>query len=273
MKPEDLELIGLIVQSRTGFVVDLKKGYLIENRLGPLARREGFETASDLIVAIRTKRDDRLIWALADAMTPKDTAFFRDRTPFAQFRETLAPALAKDRGSNPIRVWSAGCSTGQEAYSLAMTVNELRAEHPGIKVEITGSDLSERCLDRAQSGLFSQLEVQKGLPVRQLVRYFEKQDDMWLLSSQIRQMVRWRRLNLIADLGLDDGYDVIFCRYLLNGLDRDTRQKVLNNLASALNDNGYLIVGRDEAVLDPVLVPVGGLSDVYRREAGHRGTA
>jgi chemotaxis protein methyltransferase CheR len=263
MKPEDLDLIRVIVQARTGFVVDVNKVYLIENRLAPLVRREAFDAVSDLVKAIRTRREDRLMWAVADAMTPNETTFFRDRTPFIQFRESLLPALARARGSEPIKIWSAGCATGEEAYSLAMIVDDVRANLSGARIEIFASDLSERCLEKAQAGLYTQFEVQRGLPVRQLVRHFDRQEEMWILSPRIRQMVRWRRLNLIADLRSAGRFDVIFCRYVVNGFDGVMRKRVLEQLAMALNPDGFLVLGETETVL--------GQTDAFKPVEGYRG--
>ncbi len=269
MTPDDLSLICRIVRARAGYVVDQTKAPMVENRLGPLVRREGFTSLSDLVAAIKTKREERLVWALADAMLPKDTAFFRDRTPFSQFRDVILPDLFQRTGTQPLRIWSAGCATGEEAYSLALTLDEARA---GRAVEIVGSDLSERCLERAEAGIYSQMEVQKGLPIRYLVRHFERQDEAWHLSPAIRQKVQWSRVNLISEISTVGRFDVIFCRYVLGGFDDLTRKQVLSRLAGALNDNGYLIVGRDEAVLDQAvgLSPVWGSSDVYRREPALR---
>lgn len=272
MTPDDLSLICRIVRARAGYVVDQAKAAMIENRLGPLVRREGFNSLSDLVAAIKTKRDERLVWALADAMLPKDTAFFRDRTPFTQFRDVILPDLEQRLGTSPLRIWSAGCGTGEEAYSLALTLDEARAGRAGRAIEVVGSDLSERCLERAAAGIFSQMEVQKGLPIRYLVRHFDRQDEAWHLSASIRQKVQWSRVNLISEISTVGQFDVIFCRYVLGGLDDLMRKQVLSQLAGALNDNGYLIVGRDEAVLDQAvgLSPVWGSSDIYRREPALR---
>ncbi|MEY4254939.1 MAG: hypothetical protein RLZZ141_166, partial [Pseudomonadota bacterium] len=151
---------------------------------------------------------------------------------------------------------------------LALTLDEARAGRAGRDVEIVGSDLSERCLERAAAGIFSQMEVQKGLPIRYLVRHFDRQDEAWHLSADIRQQVQWSRVNLISDISAVGRFDVIFCRYVLGGLDDLMRKQVLSQLSAALNDNGYLIVGRDEAVLDQAvgLSPVWGSADIYRRE-------
>ena len=263
MTPQSLALVRLIVQSRTGVVVDAGRQYLIENRLAPVARREGFDTVDALLSTIRAQRDPRLMWAVADAMSPTESAFFRDRTPFVQFRDALLPRLAAARGNRPIKVWSAGCATGEEPYSLAMIVDAEQGRYLQTPIEIYASDLSERCLAKAQAGLYTQAEIQRGLPARHLVQHFSKHDELWRLSASIRKRVRWRRLNLIADLTPVGRFDVIFCRYVLEAFDGLTRKLVLEQLAKVLNPGGYLILGDTETVL--------GLTDAFRPVPGHRG--
>jgi len=205
------------------------------------------------------------LWAVTEALTSAETMFFRDRAPFQQFREEILPRLARAREDQPIRVWSAACSTGQEPYSLAMIVDDERSKFPAARVELFGSDLSERRLEKAQSGLYTQFEVQRGLPIRLLVRHFEKAEEMWLLSPRLRQMVRWRRINLLADLRPLGQFDVIFCRNVVSGLDPATRHRVLDQLARALPPDGYLVLGMDETVGEATqaLVPIPGRRGLY----------
>jgi chemotaxis protein methyltransferase CheR len=263
MTGEDLETIRLLVHARSGVVVDPEKTYQIETRLAPVARRAGFASLTELAEALRVRGDEKLMWAATEALIAGETSFFRDRAPFGQFREEILPGLALRRGDQPIRVWSAACATGQEPYSLAMIVDDERTKLGGARVEIYGSDLSERALDKAQSGLYTQFEIQRGLPIRLLVRHFEKVDEMWRLSPQIRQMVRWRRINLLADLRSLGRFDVIFCRNVLHGFDAATRKRVLDQLASALPADGRLVLGIDESV--------SGLTEAFRAVPGHRG--
>jgi chemotaxis protein methyltransferase CheR len=265
MTPDAVELIRAVVHGRSGAVLDAAKTYLIESRLAPVARREGFDSIEDLIAAMRANREERLLWAVTEALTSSETAFFRDRSPFQMFREEILPQLAMAREGRPIRVWSAACSTGQEPYSLAMIVDDERSKFPAAKVELFGSDLSERCLEKAQSGLYTQFEVQRGLPIRMLMRHFEKADEMWVLSPRLRQMVRWRRINLLADLRTLGQFDVIFCRNVVSGFDEATRHRVLDQLARALPPDGYLILGQDETVGDATaaLTPIPGRRGLY----------
>ena len=265
MTPDTVELIRAVVHGRSGAVLDPTKTYLIESRLAPVVRREGFQTIEELVAAMRANREERLLWAVTEALTTAETCFFRDRSPFQQFREEILPQLALAREGQPIRVWSAACSTGQEPYSLAMIVDDERSKFPGAKVELFGSDLSERCLEKAQSGLYTQFEVQRGLPIRLLVRHFEKADEMWVLSPRIRQMVRWRRINLLADLRPLGQFDVIFCRNVTAGFDAATRHRVLEQLARALPPDGYLVLGQDETVGEATqaLSPIPGRRGLY----------
>jgi chemotaxis protein methyltransferase CheR len=275
MKPEDIEVVRGVVLSRSGVVIDPAKTYLIESRLTPLARREGYASPADLIQAIRSRRDDKLMWGVTEALTSSETSFFRDRTPFDLFREDMLPELAARRGERPIRVWSAACSTGQEPYSLAMIVDAERPHLPGAHIELYGSDLSERCLEKAQSGLYTQFEVQRGLPIRLLVQHFEQIDELWALSPRVRQMVRWRRINLLADLRALGQFDVIFCRNVVSAFDEAVRRRVLDQLASALPVDGRLVLGNDEAVEDvtDTLRPVPGWRGIYAPTPGVRQAA
>lgn len=275
MSPDEADIICAVVHARSGVVVNPAKTYLIESRLAPLLRREGFPTAGDLVQAMRVGRDEGLMWGVTEALSTGESSFFRDRTPFTDFREDILPALSRQRADRPIRVWSAACASGQEPYSLAMIVDDERSKLPGVRVELFGSDLSEGRLEKAQSGLYSQFEVQRGLPIRLLIRHFEKIDEMWALSPRIRQMVRWRRINLLADLRPLGQFDVIFCRYVIGDFDPAARRLVLEQLARALPDDGCLVLGLDETVddLTAALKPVPGRQGVYAPDPAFRRAA
>jgi chemotaxis protein methyltransferase CheR len=263
MRPEDVETVRQLVHAHAGVLVDPSKTYPIETRLAPVARREGFESVGALVEAVRLRREDRLVWGVAEALAAGETSFFRDRAPFAAFRDILLPQLAAARRDRPIRVWSAACGAGQEPYSLAMIVEDERPRLQGATVGLFGSDLSERALEKAQSGVYTQFEVQRGLPIRLLVRHFDKTDEAWTLSSRIRQMVRWRRVNLLADLRPLGQFDIIFCRYVIGAFDVPTRRRVLEQLARALPDDGRLVLGMDEQTA--------GITDALRPAPGQRG--
>ncbi len=275
MKPADLEFLAALCRSRAGLKIALEKTYLINSRLSPVARREGFSNIDDLLGAVRAKREERLIWAVVEAMTGAETAFFFPREAFNQFEKELLPAMAQRRPGGTVRIWSAACSTGQEAYSLAMMAEEARAEIPGLRPELFGSDLSERCLEKAQSGLYTQFEVQRGLPIRKLVTHFEKVDEMWALEPRLRQMVRWRRINLISDLSALGRFDIIFLRGVLATMEETMRERVLENVALTLADDGFLVLspGDEKAGVPGALTPLDGHPGVFGRDPNFRRAA
>lgn len=271
MKPEDRDHIAELCAERAGLRVDPEKDYLLESRLAPVARREGFASVADLVESLRSRGEERLVWGVVEAMAFRETSFFRDRAPFDEFRDHVLPALAASRKGKPIRIWSAACSSGQEVYSLAMMVDD----QPGAHVELYASDLSERALEKAQSGLYTQFEVQRGLPIRRLVRHFEKVDEMWAISPRIRQMIRWRRANLITDLAGVGPFDAIFCRHVLPGMVEAARAKVVEGLAAALAPDGFLVLGAGDAPPDgaAALQPVVNRPGVFRRNPAFRAAA
>jgi chemotaxis protein methyltransferase CheR len=242
--PTEREFLAELCLVRAGFKVDPEKSYLIDSRLAPIARREGFGSLADFVQAVRVRGEERLVWAAVEAMAMGETGFFRDPAVFDTLAAEVLPELARARGGAPVRVWSAGCAAGQEIHSLAM----LLAEQPEVppKVELFASDISEHGLEKAQAGLYSQFEVQRGLPARQLVRHFEKRGDLFALTPRVRQMTRWRRVNLMdsfADLGQ---FDLILCRNVLSGLAAFAQARVLEGLAAALAPGGRLVLGRGE---------------------------
>jgi chemotaxis protein methyltransferase CheR len=275
MSPQDIELFVALARARAGLKVDPSKTYLLESRLGPLARRENFPGIPEMAAALRSLREEKLIWAVVEALAQGETGFFRDRAPYAAFQKELLPTLARLRGAEPIRVWSCACATGQEAYSLAMIAEEAEGLPPGTRVEIYGSDLSERSLEKAQAGLYTQFEVQRGLPIRQLLQHFEKVEDNWRLTPRIRQRVRWRRVNLIADLTVMGRFDVIFCRNVLSVMDGPYRRRVLESLASLLPADGLLILGDGETTEShtDAFRPVTGRPGLYVRNPAYRAAA
>ena len=237
----DLAFVSALCLAQAGLKVDVERSYLIESRLGPVARREGFEGPEPFIQTLREQGDERLAWALVEAMVLPEPEFFRDRAVFQALVDDVLPRLTRARGGEPVRIWSAACGTGQEIYSLAMMLADA-PQLPG-PVELFGSDLSERALEKAQAGIYSQFEVQRGLPARTLVRHFEKIGEAFALSPRIRQQVRWRRVNLMDDLGRNGRFDLVLCRGALGQLAPEAHGRVLGSLAGAMAPGGRLILG------------------------------
>lgn len=260
--PIDCAYLSAQCLARAGLRLDPDKAYLIESRLTPVARREGYVSLDAFVQAIRDG-DDRLAWAAIEAMALPETEFFRDRAVFHHLIEAVLPALVQVRGGNPVRVWSAACGTGQEIYSLAMLI----ADAPGLagKVELYASDLSERSLEKALAGIYSQFEVQRGLPARFLIRHFENRGEAFQLSPRIRQMVRWRRANLMDDLSAFGEFDLVLCRNLLGQLAPEALGRVRAQLTKATAPQGRLVLGLKDPTGD--LAPVTPETGVFARAA------
>ena len=263
MTADDIEFLAQTLKARSGLILGSDKTYLIESRLSPVARREGYANVSALLSALRAKRDEKLMASITDAMTTNETFFFRDKLPFDQFKSDVLPALGKSRLSGEIKVWCAACSTGQEPYSLAMLMDEARSQFPRLNLDILATDISERCLEKAQAGLYTQFEVQRGLPITMMVKHFEKVDEMWRISPRIRTSVRYKKLNLLEDMRAVGRQDVIYCRNVLIYFDLETKKKVLEQIASLLADDGFLFLGAAETVL--------GITDAFKPMPGMRG--
>ena len=266
MTPQDRRNVASLCADRAGLRVDPEKEYLIENRLGPVARREGFGSIPDLLQAVRDRGDERLAWAVVEAMSPAETAFFRDAQSVELMIAQAFTDLAQRRDGETLRIWVAACGAGQEIYSAAMLLDEQAPA--GVTIELCASDLSDRRLEKARSGVYSQFEVQRGLPARRLVRHFEKREDSFVVAQRLRQTVRWRRVNLLEDLSPLGRFDLVFCRNVLGGMLESARTRALGNLKKVLTPDGYLVLGLGDAAGDLATLP--GQPGVYRAEAGRR---
>jgi chemotaxis protein methyltransferase CheR len=260
---QDFEFVSQLLRKRAGIVLTGDKMYLLESRLAPLARKEGLPSIDDLITVVRSRRDERLIAQVVDVMTTNETFFFRDKTPFDHLKEAIFPVLAQARRGGRIRIWCAACSTGQEPYSIAMMLDQNPALTGGVPVEIVATDISDRCLERARQGLFTQFEVQRGLPIQMLMHYFTQQDDHWRISERLRQMVSFRKMNLIDPAYSLGQFDVVFCRNVLIYFDGPTKTAVLDRIAGTMNSGGFLLMGAAES-----LVGVSQAFDVMQERRG-----
>jgi chemotaxis protein methyltransferase CheR len=246
---QDFEFVSQLLRKRAGIVLTGDKMYLLESRLAPLARKEGLPSIEDLIHVVRSRREERLINQLVDVMTTNETYFYRDRTPFDHLKEAIFPVLGQARKGSRIRIWCAACSTGQEPYSIAMMLDQNPQLTAGVPVEIVATDISDRCLDRAKQGLFTQFEVQRGLPIQMLMHYFTQQDDHWRISERMRQMVTFKKINLMEPNFSLGNFDVVFCRNVLIYFDGPTKATVLNRIAQCVNPGGFLMLGAAESLV------------------------
>jgi len=274
MTPGEISVLADLARRRTGVVIDSDKTYIIESRLAPIARKQGFITLGELVADLQQRQHETLIWATVEALASTETQFFRDRTPFQQIAAEVLPALAR-KGRQTVRAWCAGCSTGQEPYSLAIMAEEERGKHGPMGIDILGTDISERCLEKAIAGIYTQFEVQRGLPSRLLVKYFDKVDDHWVLSGRIRQGVRLERQNLMTEIKGSGPFDLVMCRNVVSAFDPATARGVLEQIAGALAPDGYLIMGAYEtsAHHSPAFRSIPGLRGLYARDPNHRAVA
>lgn len=250
MTNDDVLYLAQILKARSGLIVGPDKQYLLESRLGPVARAMGLTGIPALTQKMRAPGGEAAVRAVVEAMTTNESFFFRDKTPFDHFEKVMLPALAKARATKKqIRIWCAAASTGQEPYSLAMILKERAALWAGLRIEIVGTDISTEVLDRAKAGLYTQFEVQRGLPVAYLVKYFKKDGDAWAIDPAIRTMVSYRAFNLLDPFAALGAFDVIFCRNVLIYFDTATKQNILDRMSALLAPDGYLLLGAAETVL------------------------
>jgi len=254
----DLDFLCALVRARSGLVLTGERGFFAESRLSPLARREGLASVSDVIERVMKQPSGPLARAVIEAMTVQETSFFRDRKAFEGLASGVLPGLLA--GGGDVRVWCAGCGQGQEAYSVAMLVEEAGA----ASVDILATDLSQAALDKAQAGLYTHFEVQRGLPIRRLLSHFEEVDEAWRVSPALSRRVRWLKLNLIDPIKAPRGYDLILCRHVVSHFAPDARAKTLDALAQALAPGGRLMLGQDEAPPEG-FEPVPGAPCIFRR--------
>jgi len=268
----DRDAIAALCAARAGLRVDAGQAHLIESRLAPVARRAGYASTGDLVAAVREGGDEPLAWATVEAMAGAEGAFFQDGETLARLWREIVPEFARRRPAGRVRIWSAGCGAGQEVYSLAML--QVEAPSNAGPVDLFGSDLSERQLERARLGLYSHFEVQKGLSAQRLVRHFENHDDRFVLARRVRDQVRWRRVNPIDDVASLGVFDIVLCRRLLGAMTEPARKRTLANLARALAPDGILLLGREEAPPAGLgLAPVRGLAGAFVRLDGVRAAA
>jgi chemotaxis protein methyltransferase CheR len=267
MKPEDFDLFATLVKQRSGLTLTREKAYLLESRLMPVARKYNMGTLEDMVMQIRGQRNEALLSDITEAMTTNETFFFRDQKPFDIFRDLLLPQLLTTHtAKKQIRIWSAASSSGQEAYSIAMICAEEAAKLQGWKIDIIGTDLSREMVERSKTGIYTQFEVQRGLPITMLAKYFQQQaNDRWQLKETIRQMVQFKEMNLLHDFGPIGSFDVVYCRNVLIYFDLPTKAKVLDAIRGVMTTDGALFLGGAETVLgvNEKFKPMEGQQGVY----------
>jgi chemotaxis protein methyltransferase CheR len=264
MNVDDFNLLAKLIKEKSGLTLTQEKAYLLESRLLPVARTYSLKNLDELVMRIRTRQEQNLVRDVVEAMTTNESFFFRDIKPFDQFKQVVLPYLLQARAATrTIKIWSAACSSGQEPYTLAMVLKEERQKLIGWNIDIVATDLSTEILAKAQAGLYSQFEVQRGLPIQMLVKYFKQVGDRWQIDPSLREMVRYRPFNLLDDMNSLGSFDVIFCRNVLIYFDQPTKQLVLERMARHLGQDGFLYLGGAETVV--------GITDKFQPMTNHRG--
>jgi chemotaxis protein methyltransferase CheR len=250
MSPADYEYLRKCLKERSGLVLSADKQYLVESRLLPVARSAGLANLADLVRALMLGNAEALMRAVVEAMMTHESFFFRDKLPFDHFRQTVMPALIAARSNvRTIRIWCAAASTGQEPYSLAMCLREMEQKIASWRIELLATDLGNDVLEKARQGLYSQFEVQRGLPIQLLIKHFTQVGELWQIAPDIRSMVKYQQLNLLADFAKLGRFDLILCRNVLIYFDTETKISVLNRLARSTASDGYLMLGAAETVV------------------------
>jgi chemotaxis protein methyltransferase CheR len=261
--PLDYEYLRKMLRERSGLDLSADKQYLVESRLVPLARKAGLAGIGELVQKLKAGAET-LSTDVIEAMTTNETFFFRDKVPFEHLRASVIPELIQARAARrALRIWCAASSTGQEPYSIAMLLKEFSAALAGWRIEIVATDLSLGVLEKARAGIFSQFEVQRGLPIQLLVRHFRQVGELWQLNADIRAMVQHRQMNLLQDFSHLGSFDVIFCRNVLIYFDQETKAGVFDRLAKSLEADGVLALGAAESVV--------GVTDAFKPWPERRG--
>jgi chemotaxis protein methyltransferase CheR len=255
----DIDFLSGVVADQSGNVIAPRQAYMLEQQLNPLAESMGLTDINALVKELRRSHDPTLKAKVAEAVTVNETSFFRDIHPFDALRTSVIPELVKKNAAKrSIRIWCAAASTGQEPVSIAMIIRESFPELGAWKFDIVATDLSEDVLEKCRTGNYSQLEVNRGLPARKLVRFFERTGANWRTKPEIRDLITYQRLNLTKPLPFMSQFDIVFIRNVMIYFDQPTKTDILKQVHRTLSPDGHLFIGSAETII--------GMGLPYRRE-------
>lgn len=259
----DFQFLKDFLHKESGLSIAEDKMYLLESRLNPIIKKMELPDMAGLVGKLRVN-DAQAKHDVIEAMTTNETFFFRDNHPFDRFRDVVLPSLVANKpAGSTIRIWCAACSSGQEPYSLAIILKEQAAKYAGYKFEIIATDLSEDILQIAKTAKYTQFEVQRGMPITLLVKYFNQQGSDWFLNDDIKDMVRFEKFNLLDPMTKYGTLDVIFCRNVLIYFDTTTKGNILAEMHGHCAKHGFLFLGGAETVV--------GVTDKFKPMPGERG--
>lgn len=245
------DFISALVRNKSAIVLDIQKSYLVESRLSPIVRQRGLASIGELVKELRKPTSRRLADEVVEAMTTNETSFFRDLHPFNALKTKVLPELIEKRkNKRKLTIWSNACSSGQEPYTIAMLIREEFPELDGWDLRIIATDLSRKIIDRAKSGAFNQTEVNRGLPMQMLMKYFTREGMQWILKDQVREMVEFSVHNLLDPWLAMPPIDVVFLRNVLIYFDVDAKKQILKKIHNTAATDGYLFLGSAETTMN-----------------------
>lgn len=253
--PNEIKVWAQLVYQACGIVLDAGKGYLLESRLGPLLRETASESFSELLYKVKADATRQLTRKVVDAMTTNETSFFRDSSPFELLQHKLLPELIDRRNRTarpgqpvPLRIWSAACSTGQEVYSIGIVIRELIGDSPQYQPQILGTDISDQALKRASYGVFTRMEMERGMNPAYLQKWFIPQADQYKIRDEVRALATFRPINLLEPLIFPYRFDIIFCRNVAIYFSEKDKVSLFDRMAQVLAPDGALIIGSTESI-------------------------
>ena len=250
MTPADYEYISNFLLGTSGLALGSGKEYLVEARLIPLAQSLGLEGISELVLELKKGAELKVTSGVTEAMTTNETSFFRDKTPFEELKNQIIPNLMEARKtSKRLKIWCAAAATGQEPYTSSMILDD---EFPQLRdwtVEILATDIDQQALERSRSGIYTQFEMQRGMPIQMLMKYFEQIETGWQIKENMRNTIQWKQLNLLDNFNRLGKFDIIFCRNVLIYFQQETKKDILERFRTMIQDDGYLYLGAAETVL------------------------
>lgn len=261
----DFDIYKDLLKQKSGLVLTQDKSYLLDSRLNPVAKKWGYASLDAMTAVLRGVPPRDLINDIVEAMTTNETSFFRDTRPFDIFKDTVLPYFKNNPGvrGKRLKIWCAAASSGQEPYTLAMILDQEKAKMPGWSFEIVATDISHEILALAKEGLYTQFEVQRGLPIQYLMSYFTQEGEKWRINQNIRNMVQYKYFNLLESMSALGTYDVVFCRNVLIYFDQQTKKDILERMTKQMTKDAFLFLGGAETVL--------GITEAFKSVPDSRG--
>ncbi len=263
MRKQDFDFLVNLLRQHAGWDFNEGQYFVVDKRISNFIREKGYASVEELVAELRLGAKP-LVAQVVENLALSDTSFFRNYDVFQRFENTVLPNLRENnRAAKRLRIWSVGCSTGQEAYSIAMCIHR---QFLGLKewnINIVGSDISSTAISKAQRGLYNNFEIQTGLNAKDILNYFHKEDDMWSVNDELRRMVEFRRYNLLQEITQGEMFEIIFCRNVLRFFTPERQREILSRLSKRQNRGGVLYLGKNEHIT--------GIDEFYDRLSGFNG--